>query len=43
MAKFRRPIEQLLPRFKAQLAEDLAKRKFDTFTGAADLADYDMY
>lgn len=43
MAKFRRPLDQLMPRFKAQRAEDLSKRKFDTFTGAADQADFDMY
>lgn len=43
MGKFKRPLEVLLPRYKAWKAEEVARRKAETALGINDLYDFDFY
>lgn len=43
MAKFKRPLESLLPRVQALRAEELAKRRLAAAAGLADVGDFDFY
>lgn len=43
MAKFKRPLEVLLPRYRAARTEEQARRRLETALGVADVGDFDFY